>query len=296
VTPPGVPFEMVVIGDSIVWGSGLPEEDKFWRLVQDWLAQQVGRPVHTRVVAHSLAVVAPDAVKDAVPPHWGEIRFFHPSITHQALRDPRLDDPAPVAVDLVLIDGSINDVGPLNLLSPWRSAEWVEDQAAERCGRQMRNLLLSVLDRFPKARVVVTGYYPLVSSLSAFSGVLAPLLPFRQRVIELSTVWAAASRQWLGWAAQQADLHAGGPRVIHVDPGFGPEHCYGAPKTRLWTLQEALADRSPLGTERRAQCRRLRPWDPICPVDMAFHPNRRGARAYADAVIAALTPQVRAGG
>ena len=83
------PFEMAVLGDSVIWGSGLPDEGKFWWVVRGWLELKLGRPVHPQVLAHSLAVVAPDPAKDAVPPAWGEIRFKHPSITYQALSDPR---------------------------------------------------------------------------------------------------------------------------------------------------------------------------------------------------------------
>jgi hypothetical protein len=290
------PFELAVLGDSITWGSGLPEEHKFTTLVEGWLEQRLGRPVHPQVLAHSLAVVAPDPAEDAAPPAWGEIRFNHPSVTHQALHDARLSDPGPAAIDLVLVDGSINDLGPVNLLLPWRSPQWVRDEAAELSGRRMSDLLLAMLDRFPKARVVVTGYYPIVSSLTSFAGALAPLLPFRRRLIELSTAWAQASDQWLRWAVQQANLHGSrpGPRVLYADAGFRRENCYAAPETYLWTLGEALSDGSPLGKRRRCECRRLRPLDPICPVDMAFHPNRRGARAYADAIIRALAPLVPA--
>lgn len=76
---------------------------------------------------------------------------------------------------------------------------------------------------------------------ASFVGVLAPLLPFRGRVIELSAAWRQSSDEWLTWAVHEANLHA-------------------------------------------------KPLDPICPIDMAFHPNRKGARAYADAVIQALDP------
>jgi lysophospholipase L1-like esterase len=293
VTAPS-PFQMVVLGDSVTWGSGLPEEDKFWKLVLGWLEAKLGRPVHSQVLAHSLAVISPDPAKDAVPPAWGEIRFEHPSITYQAFSDPRLKDPGPDTIDLVLVDGGINDLGPFNLLLPWHSPDWVREQAAEHCGRKMKNLLLPLLDRFSRARMVVTGYYPIVSGQSSFAGVLAPFLPFRRRLIELSSAWRRATDEWLGWAVQEANLHASGPkpRVIYATAAFGPGNCYGAPDTYLWTLGEALTDGSPLGKQRRGECRRLKPLDPICPIDMAFHPNRKGARAYADAVIQAVGPFV----
>jgi len=286
------PFEMAVLGDSVVWGSGLPEEQKFWCLVRRWLEEKLGRPVHAQVLAHSLAVIAPDPAKDALPAAWGEIRFEHPSITFQALSDPRLSNPGPEGIDLVLVDGGINDLGPANLLLPWRSAVWVRDEAAELCGRQMKNLLLSMLDRFPRARVVVTGYYPIVSTKSSFTSVLAPLLPFRQRIIDLSAEWRQATDQWLQWAVDKANLHAAGPppRVLYANPEFGPEHSYAAPDARLWLLEEALKDGSTIGQRRRQECRHLKPLDPICPIDMAFHPNPMGAQAYADAVVRVLEP------
>ena len=286
------PIELAVLGDSIVWGAGLPEEDKFWKLVLRRLEGEIGRTVNPQVLAHSLAVLTPDPAQDAEPAAWGEIRFRHPSITFQALSDPRLNDPGPEAIDLVLMDGGINDVNPLNLMEPWRSPRWVREQAAEFCGSGMNALLLSMLDRFPKAKLVVTGYYPLVSAQTSFTGVLAPLRPLRSRLVDLSAAWRQASDEWLRWAVGEANLRASRskPRVLFANPEFAPEHCYAAPETYLRTLGEALTDGSPLGQRRRSQCRWLKPLDPICPYDMAFHPNQKGARAYADAVTQALGP------
>ncbi|MGE5190693.1 MAG: hypothetical protein ACM3NF_11625, partial [Gemmatimonadota bacterium] len=53
----GPPLEMIVLGDSILWGQGLPEEQKSSSLVQRWLAQRIARPVRKRVYAHSGATV-----------------------------------------------------------------------------------------------------------------------------------------------------------------------------------------------------------------------------------------------
>jgi len=287
----GSPFEMAVLGDSLVWGAGLSEEDKAWALVRRWLEQRLGRPVHARVLAHSLAVIAPDPEKDAAPPAWGEIRFRRPSITYQVLSDPRLTDPEPSAIDLVLVDGGINDLGPLNLIAPWRSPRWVREHTAEHCGRKMKNLLLPLLDRFSKARVVVVGYYPIVSRDTWFVRALTPLPALRQRLIDLSAAWRQASDEWLRWAVDQANLHVSSRttrRVLYANADFRPENCYGAPDTYLWTFRAAFTDRSAVGKRRRCECLRLKPWDLICPINMAVHPNRKGARAYADAVAQAL--------
>src|SRR5262245_38376336 len=208
-------FHMAVLGDSVAWGSGLPDEEKYWMHVGRWLERRLGRPVKPQVVAHSLAVIEPRA-DDIVPPVWGEIRFRHPSITYEALSDPRIGDPGPTGIDLILMDGGINDMNPFNLILPWRSPRWVEEQAAEVCGRRMKNLLLPVLGRFTKARVVVTGYYPVVSESTWFVRAL-PSPSLRRRLVDLSTTWSRASTYWLQWAVGQANLHESAmstPRVL----------------------------------------------------------------------------------
>lgn len=291
--PAESPFEMAVLGDSVVWGSGLAEEDKFWMLVRLWLERRLGRPVHAQILAHSLAVIEPDPVRDARPAAWGEIRYHHPSITDEALSEVRVRNPGPGGIDLVLLDGGINDLGPLNLVAPWRSPRFIREAAAEHCGRKMKNLLLALLDRFPRARAVVIGYYPIASSDTWFVRALSPLPALRRRLIDLSAAWTEASAQWLRWAVDQANLHASSgptPRVLYANAEFRPENCYGASDTYLWTLREAFTDRSEVGKRRRCECLRRKPWDLICPIDMAFHPNRKGARAYADSVIEVLEP------
>jgi hypothetical protein len=162
----------------------------------------------------------------------------------------------------------------------------VREQAAQHCGRKMKTLLSGTLDRFPKARVVVTGYFPIVSSRTWFVRALAPIPGIRRRLIDLSGAWAQSSEEWLRWAVQEANLHASGPkpRVLYANAEFRPENCYGAPDAYVWSLWEALTDRTAVGKRRRCECLRLKPWDPICPIDRAFHPNQKGARAYADAV------------
>jgi lysophospholipase L1-like esterase len=37
----GLPYEMLVLGDSVVWGQGLPEEKKFYSIVRDKLQSEV---------------------------------------------------------------------------------------------------------------------------------------------------------------------------------------------------------------------------------------------------------------
>lgn len=97
-------MKVLALGDSIVWGQGNRDVDKFVSRVGAWL----GAPTPTSL-AHSGAVVSP-AANDAAPAVWGEVPEGAPSIGAQLGQAVTLLEPA--SVDVVLVDGGINDVSP----------------------------------------------------------------------------------------------------------------------------------------------------------------------------------------
>ena len=56
-------INMLVVGDSILWGQGLKEENKISFRVQEWLCKQTARPVKVWREAHSGAVLRTDETK-----------------------------------------------------------------------------------------------------------------------------------------------------------------------------------------------------------------------------------------
>src|SRR5207253_6024171 len=50
------PINMLVVGDSILWGQGLKPEHKSWYQVKLWLERTTGRKVIEKIEAHSGAV------------------------------------------------------------------------------------------------------------------------------------------------------------------------------------------------------------------------------------------------
>jgi GDSL-like Lipase/Acylhydrolase family len=311
------PFRMVVLGDSILWGQGLRPEDKATTRLQRWLAVTLGRPVTVETFAHSRAVIAPDERHDQQPPKPGEVPSRYPSVTAQTLLVPN-----PESVDLVVIDGGINDMGAQQILNPLHveNATWIAGQAAHSCGRMRELLTAAVIPRFIRAVVVVTGYYPLVSEASdplhvihlvtRFCPEALPLATAASAVLlgrlsEQSTAWADASDAALSGAVAAANAlptarrrrfaasagppaAAGLPGAVFAPIPFRPEHCYAAPATRLWRLDE----HDSMVLERRTQCLEFAPFDVTCPVEAAFHPNRDGAQAYAEALTTALREYV----
>ena len=112
------PFRMAVIGDSVMWGQGLAEQDKIHTKVLSYIASGLnGRPVEKQVAAHSGAIIglkAPDLNAEyAANGMSGEMPRGHPTIGWQAtnqIRNPEL-------VDLVVMNGGINDVEVTQILS-----------------------------------------------------------------------------------------------------------------------------------------------------------------------------------
>ncbi|HEY0169566.1 MAG TPA: hypothetical protein VGB98_00835 [Pyrinomonadaceae bacterium] len=160
-------FEMLVLGDSVVWGQGLGEGDKFYTLVRRGLEEELlRRPVRQLVKAHSGATILPDRSPCVVAS--GEVNISTPTITYQirlALDDYGSKGVAPESVGLILVNGGINDITVARLLNVFATDRGKVRELARRfCGDRMRGLLLEAVTRFPNAVVVVPGYFPIISA------------------------------------------------------------------------------------------------------------------------------------
>ena len=257
------PLRMLVIGDSIMWGQGLKQERKAWWRVKCWLEEKTGREVREDVRAHSGALLeaAPDAslkFKSADK----EVNLPLPSINQQldqALRDYQNDRSR---VNLVLMDGCVNDVGVSNLLNAAITPESLRPRIEARCGVSMTETLRRVVAGFPNAQILVTGYYPSISSQTddnAFLRLLVKKLArdengekdgnarqltyreMRQRLIEISEEWYQLSTENLANAVKRVNEELAekllAPRVTFVEIDFWPEHAFAAPDTLLWNFK-----------------------------------------------------------
>lgn len=310
------PFRIVVLGDSIMWGQGLADHEKFTIKIRDWLAQQLSRPVTMEVFAHSRAVIEADATRDREPALPGELPNKYPSITAQA---NQVADPG--EVDLVLLNGGINDMGAEKIVNPFHlhNLNWIRQQSEEHCGKMTGLLQSAILPRMARAAVVVVGYYPLISEQSdplkvaKLTGLLCENLPGIKNILQSfnhaiikplaaqSAAWINACDHTMKAAVDAANLQARNrgawwmtaaapatqtpPQFAFAPVNFAAEHCYAAPATLLWLLHEADS----MMVQRVKQCMEFAVTNPTCPVEAAFHPNRQGALAYEAAIKSVLT-------
>lgn len=317
------PFEMLAIGDSVMWGQGLLEKDKFTYRVKNWLETDVfkgNRLVNLHVMAHSGAAITekPDGNFDPLKYYNGEINLWTPSITRQAmdafncynqptnLPDKCYQAPSerlsyykgnpvtPENVDLILVDGCINDMTPIKLFDAFFSKDKIRAAARQYCDGEMTILLKELVKRFPNARIIVTGYFPLISKESDSTAVVAAVLnafgrnPFsdvalkalgkldtptlkqthfiRNYLAKRSAIWYEESNESLRNAVDKTnklpelktvsrDLPA---RVFFAKVTFGAENTYGAQNTFLWKLIDKTRTNDPLFEARAEICQALK--------------------------------------
>ena len=304
------PFTILCLGDSVMWGQGLEESTKFTSLVKTWLEGKLpGRIISRQVYARSGATIAPDG---EVPDEshvaaWmndrslGEVPCSWPWVRQQvavARDDLAAQQIAADAVDLVLVDGGINDIGIFKFLDAGQSTAFIRSQSAEFCGTQMSDLLGRVRIAFPSAKILVTGYFPVVSeetdlfALAAFLNILLPVVgaaltpEIRSKLAALSATWYQASNDDLGntvasFNARWAGTSGGSPPAAFARIPWGVEHSYAASNSRLWL---AGLPNDPVYWQRERACDKAgRLLDPKCRDAKIGHPNPAGAAAYAAA-------------
>lgn len=245
-------FNLLVLGDSIPWGQGLKDEHKAWYLVKTWLENSLGRQVQETMEAHSGAVIGSvgDSAANPVPLLDGEVNRGLPSINDQidsALR--AYADPG--KVDLVVVDGCINDLDARRLLNAANTPDGIRELAQQKCGPPVEALLARIAGSFPNAHVIITGYYPILSEKTSNDFFMRALFKrlytgsqpmkdkqLRQRLIEISREWYLATNRMLAAATEKVDaqLAAKGSRqrALFAEVVFLPEHSFASPQSRLW--------------------------------------------------------------
>jgi hypothetical protein len=176
------PLRLLAFGDSVMWGQGLADADKFTTLVRTWLTNNLAMPVFMTNLAHSGAVVQvsptaaltaqviaqieqSEAGKGGVPNQFGEAPNSFPTISYQGLTlGPAQGDPN--LVDLILVDGCINDVSVAYVLDPRVQDNDLHNTIRNACATPVLTMLSGLHARYPNARIVMTGYFKIASSQS----------------------------------------------------------------------------------------------------------------------------------
>lgn len=318
-------FHMVIAGDSAMWGQGLSEPEKYYSLVFNWLSQRhTEMGCYKTVFAHSGAIIGiePDGREDSYTPQpplvvdpIQELPTSYPTINQQ-LNKSELD---PESVNLILLNGGINDISVTNILHPFTSEQQIESWCNQYCRVSMLRLLEKVLHRFSNANIVVSGYFPLISEDSklefltlglaglgfmvneVFGAPVGALLGGSevQKLIRQSKAFYKFSEKALRRAVEEANLKCVGKRrVFFATPDFDKTHALFASNSMLYGLNADASPQDSVATARKIACAAVDPartdvrtgW--ICERASVGHPNRYGAQWYADSIINELQKEV----
>ncbi|HZD81489.1 MAG TPA: GDSL-type esterase/lipase family protein, partial [Nitrososphaeraceae archaeon] len=318
---------MVVFGDSIAWGQGLAENEKYSTRLAKFIETRFGNRVSVlkKVYAHSGAKIGYrlDASDNAYAekfgrgyvmndPSYGEIPSTFPTIDQQVSSYSVADASR---VDLVLLDGGINDIGVFEIIHPNTKAVDLENKTLNSCYYDMKNLLDKIRKKFtnPKTRIVVTGYYQIVSDQSD-PGFLISLLTLvlgvatagtlraKEIIAEHCQQFAQSANNDLSKAVAETNAIDGNRgRFLFANPSFAPWNAiFTAPYPWIYGCNISVGVISSVSAEdsvkdsRSIQCKAVTQISPLdslkCNLASVGHPNPAGAMWYTNSITPVLFP------
>lgn len=285
-------FEMLVVGDSLIWGQGLEEKDKFYTLTQKWLQTELSKQVNLKVKAHSGATIFLHEKETQLLKKVGksETEEFYPEVNTAF---PTLKTQIEIAkieyekagkkadeVDLIMLTGGIVDITVAGVLDPLGDEKSLKKQIVQYCNEDMFRFLDESAKIFPNALFVVVGYFPIFSpktnTAAAFNSFLEayaiprPLKPFsnnvltrpifriiKKKAINRSRVWFEDSNRELQTAVNRLNEKTGKQSAVFVKSSFTEEDAFETPNTLLFRMKEKGRIDDYLYDERLIECKKV---------------------------------------
>ena len=285
------PFEMLVVGDSLVWGQGLEEKDKFYTLFGDWLRKDAfGRPsdVNIKIKAHSgsTAKFHPDeaekykkAGRDETYPFKPEVNVSFPSIFKQI--DVAADEYRTVGTsgaDLIMLTGCITDITTSRVYNPKGDDDELRREVQKYCRDDMYDVIERAAELNPKALIAVVGYFPAIGSKSSSkrllnawlealgaSGfrkamlnnpIIRPLFfnKLKKRAMERSHIWLEESDKNLRSAVDKLNTKYGTTRAVFIKSPLTLDDATETPNTKLFRMGKNGVVADPMAKSRIKDC------------------------------------------
>lgn len=288
----GRPLEFLVAGDSLIWGQGLEEKDKFYTLTADWLRKSLARPVNLKVKAHSGSTLKFHPTEAAKYAKIGrdenfyykpEVNVGFPSIYKQIETAADEYRKAGTAADLIMVGGGITDITTSRVFDPKGDDEQLKREIEKYVRDDLFDVLELAASRNPNAKIVVIGYFPAITRhsrsgklLNAWLEALSfprflkfvpnnPLVrpiffnKLRRRAIERSKLWLETSNSSMESAIAKVNQKLGSERAFFVRSPLTEEHAVEAPNTRLFTMGKGGYVKDALSRDRGRDCRETLP-------------------------------------
>lgn len=290
------PFEMLVVGDSVVWGQGLAEKDKFYTLIGDWLrtdAFRGSREVNIKIKAHSGSTVKfhpgeaekyRKAGRDETFPFKPEVNVSFPSTSKQievAAAEYRAAGGS--GADLIMLTGCITDITTSRVYNPKGDDDELRREIQQYCRDDMYDVIERAAELHPQALIAVLGYYPAIGPKSSSSKLLNAWLEaldtngfkkamlnnpivrplffnkLKQRAAERSRIWVEESDKSLKFAVDKLNSKHGTTRAVFVRSPLTLDDATETPSTKLFRMGKNGVVDDPLAKSRIKDCNEALP-------------------------------------
>ena len=295
-------FKIVVLGDSVTWGQGLLDSQKMHNLVAGIFSDKAAADVC--LLAHSGAIIGADIDTNA-PSVDGEVPASYPTVLQQChgfASDVQ-------QVDLVIVNGGINDVDFHVIVNPLTDPSDLHDLIVQYCYEDMKTLLSEVAAKFanPGTKIVLTSYYPILSRKSAMElipcflllhGIATPpfLLPINDLALgrpvnNCLQFWTESNILFERAVDEVNSSQPQARRIFFAKAPFAEENAVFAPNAWLWGVNPDLSPQDPVQDDRHESCD-IYEGDLIqretCYRASAGHPNILGAQQFAKEICAVI--------
>lgn len=284
------PFELLIVGDSLIWGGGLKEEQKFSTLTHNWLREVFAgrRAVNVKNNSHSGATLTlhqneadllAKAGQDEGKYYPPEVNVSFPSVKKQLeMAAAEYGDVNRGKVDLIMLSGGLTDISTAGILNPKGDNDELKRDVEKYCYGSMLEVLTRAGELFPNAFIGVVGYFPILSEKTdtgrLFNGMLEayefprmfkpmvnnpimrPLMfkKMKKKAIVRSRIWIADSDRHLAAAVNKFNGELKKPRAVFIKGPVTEDNCFETPNTLLIRMGRKGRVDDFVYDERKAQC------------------------------------------
>ncbi|MGD9588792.1 MAG: hypothetical protein AB7Q37_03065 [Pyrinomonadaceae bacterium] len=281
-------FDMLVVGDSLIWGQGLHEEQKFYTLTKEWIEKEIlagSVPVELKVLAHSGSRVKLDPRERAALDRANrtgsealhpEVNVSFPTIERQLAAAVSIYSD-PKSVDLIMLSGGIPDVGVAKIIDPFESNKRLRERIDTYCRKHLGDVLADAAERFPNAKFALIGYYPIITRYTPMKRIVNDILElyhwprwskplvnnalnrsifrlWKRKMIKRSRIWLEDSTAAFRDVARAVNQAAGRERAVFIPSPITERQSFGTPDSRLFTVARRGRPADPKGDTRLREC------------------------------------------
>lgn len=281
-------IEMLVLGDSLIWGQGLREEEKFYFLTKRWIEEDVfngnGR-VNLTVKAHSGSTIKldPDEGQALERGNRSPFEELHPEVNvsfptiEKQLRAAHAEFSDPAAVDLIMLSGGIPDVGVAKIINPLESNKKLRERIDLYCRRHMGELVTEAAEKFPNSLIILVGYYPIITRHSPMKRIVNDIMElysvpgwakppinnpatraiwrlWRGKMIKRSRTWHEGSNAAFASIVEELNSVSGRQRAVFVPSPIDERAAFGTKSSLLFTVGRKGRPADAIGETRLREC------------------------------------------